>query len=303
MPSKDSSTGPHWTIIRALEWTAGYFKQLGIAQPRAVAEILLAHVLDCSRIDLYLRHDQPLNDQERTGFKQLIRRRAGFEPEAYIVGRKEFWSLTLHVSSDVLIPRPETECVVEAVLDRLPAYEGVHVLELGTGSGAISIALAHERSQWRFSASDLSDRAIAMAQANARRLVPEAALEFFAGRWFEAVDSGAVQFDAIVSNPPYIPSAHVARLQREICDFEPRQALDGGPDGLDCLTHIIDAAPIYLKPEGWLILEMGYDQQERVEAIARRNLAYDRIDFRKDYGGYPRVTQLRRRAAEGSPKI
>ena len=297
MPSKDPSAGTLWTIIKALEWTAGYFRQLGIAQPRAVAEILLAHVLGCTRIDLYLRYDQPLNDQERSSYKELIRRRAGFEPEAYIVGSKEFWSLTLHVASDVLIPRPETECVVEAVLDHLPAHEGVHLLELGTGSGAISIALAHERPHWRFRASDISERAIAMAQANASRLVPSAAIEFCVGRWFEVIDGTAVQFDVIVSNPPYIPSGQVARLQREISDFEPRQALDGGPEGLDCLTHIIEIAPIHLKPKGWLILEMGHDQQAQVEAIARRSRAYDRIEFRKDYSGYPRVTQLRRRPA------
>ena len=176
MPSNNASSDPKWTIIKTLEWTADYFRHRGIAQSRAVAEILLAHILCCQRIDLYMRHDQPLNEEELARYKQAIRRRTKFEPEAYIVGQKEFWSLPLQVSPDVLIPRPETECLVESVLEKLPADDIVNALELGVGSGAISIALAHERPQWCFWASDISHHAIGIARANAMRLLPTTAI-------------------------------------------------------------------------------------------------------------------------------
>jgi release factor glutamine methyltransferase len=297
MPSNDAVSGPKWTIIKTVEWTANYFRQHGIAQSRAVAEILLAHILCCRRIDLYLRHDQPLNERELARYRQLIRRRAKFEPEAYIIGQKEFWSLPLKVSPDVLIPRPETECLVESALETLGAGEAVNVLELGIGSGAVSIALAHERPQWRFWASDISHRAVRIARSNAERLLPMTAFRFFVGRWFEALDARCPVFDLIVSNPPYIPTEQLDRLQPEVKIFEPRRALDGGLDGMESLGRIIDAAQNYLKPGGWLMLEMAHDQQLRIRERAKRCSAYDRIDFRNDYSGYSRVTQIRRTAA------
>ncbi|MGD9187350.1 MAG: peptide chain release factor N(5)-glutamine methyltransferase [Desulfobacteraceae bacterium] len=294
MPSNDASPGPKWTIIKTLEWTADYFRQHGIAQARAVAEILLAHILSCQRIDLYLRHDQPLNEAELARYKQVIRRRTKFEPEAYIVGQKEFWSLPLQVSADVLIPRPETECLVESVLEKLPADDIVSALELGVGSGAITIALAHERPQWCFWASDISHRAVAVARANAVRLLPMTAIRFFVGRWFEALDTHAPAFDLIVSNPPYIPTSQLDQLQPEIKTFEPYSALDGGADGMESLAQIIDTAHIHLNPGGWLILEMGHDQKSQVQQRAKCHNAYDLVEFRNDYSGYPRIAQIRR---------
>lgn len=297
MPSNDSSPGPKWTIIKTLEWTADYFRQHGIPQSRAVAEILLAHILSCARIDLYLRHDQPLNEAELARYRQVIRRRATFEPEAYIIGQKEFWSLSVQVTPDVLIPRPETECLVESILERLSADNIVRVLELGVGSGAISIALAHERSQWRFWASDISHRAAGIARNNAARLLPGITIRFFIGRWFDAIGTHGPAFDLIVSNPPYIPTAELDQLQPEIKTFEPYTALDGGPDGMDSLAHIIDTAHIHLNPGGWLMLEMGHDQQPRIQERVRCHHAYDLVEFRNDYSGYPRVAQIRRRPA------
>lgn len=296
MPSNDASPGPKWTIIKTLEWTADYFKQNGIAQSRAVAEILLAHILGCERIDLYLRHDQPLNEEELARYRQVIRRRTKFEPEAYIVGQKEFWSLPLHVSPDVLIPRPETECLVESVLEKFPADDIVNTLELGVGSGAVSIALAHERPQWCFWASDVSQRAVDIARANAMRLLPMATMRFFVGCWFDALDADAPVFDLIVSNPPYIPTAQLDQLQPEIKAFEPFTALDGGPDGMESLAHIIDTAHIHLNPGGWLMLEMGHDQKSRVRERVGCHQTYDLVEFRHDYSGYSRVAQIRRAA-------
>jgi release factor glutamine methyltransferase len=294
MPSNDASPSPKWTIIKTLEWTADYFKQHSIPQSRAVAEILLAHILGCARIDLYLRHDQPLNEKELASYRQVIRRRTKFEPEAYIIGYKEFWSLSLQVSPDVLIPRPETECLVESILERIPEDAIVRVLELGVGSGAISIALAHDRPHWRFWATDISQRAIGIAYTNAARLLPKTTIRFFTGRWFEAIGSHGPGFDLIVSNPPYIPTANLDQLQPEIKSFEPYKALDGGPDGMDSLAQIIDYAHIHLNPGGWLMLEMGHDQQSRVQDRVLCHDAYDFIEFRNDYSGYPRVAQIRR---------
>lgn len=294
MPSNEASPGPKWTIIKTLQWTADYFRQHGIAQSRAVAEILLAHILCCQRIDLYLRHDQPLNEEELARFRQVIRRRTNFEPEAYIIGQKEFWSLPLQVSPDVLIPRPETECLVESALEKLPANDIVKALELGVGSGAISIALAHERPQWCFWASDISHRAIGIARANAVRLLPMTAIRFFVGRWFEALDAHAYAFDLIVSNPPYIPTAQLDQLQPEIKTFEPNSALDGGPDGMESLEQIIDTAHIHLNPGGWLMLEIGHDQKSQIQERVGRHHTYDLVEFRNDYSGYPRVVQIRR---------
>jgi release factor glutamine methyltransferase len=285
-----------WTIIKTVEWTAGYFKQHGIAQSRAVAEILLAHILCCQRIDLYLHYDQPLNENELTRYRQLIRRRKNSEPEAYIVGQKEFWSLPLTVSPDVLIPRPETECLVESVLEKFSKDDTVNMLELGVGSGAISIALAHERPQWRFWASDISYRAVTVARANAKRLLTGTAIRFFVGRWFEALDARQPMFDLIVSNPPYIPTAQLERLQPEIKNFEPCRALDGGVDGMESLSQIIDAAHNHLTPGGWLIVEMAHDQQHRVQECATRCSSYDYVDFTNDYSGFQRVSHIRRSA-------
>ena len=294
MPNDGPAPGPKWTIIKTLQWTADYFKQLGIAQSRSVAEILLAYVLRCTRIDLYLKHDQPLNAQELAKYKQVIRRRAKFEPEAYIIGQKEFWSLTFEVSTDVLIPRPETECLVETALSRIPADEAARVLELGVGSGAISVALAHERNGWHYWASDISFRAIRVARKNAVRLLDRNSIRFLVGRWFEPLDGGHTKFDLVLSNPPYIPTDQLAQLQPEIQFHEPRGALDGGPDGLVSIAHIINSAHALLKPGGYLLLEMGHDQMAGVEALVRRQAAYDRVDFRNDYSGYPRVAQVRR---------
>jgi release factor glutamine methyltransferase len=294
MPNDDPTFGLKWTIIKTLEWTANYFKQLGIAQSRSVAEILLANVLCCARIDLYLKHDQPLNAQELANYKKVIRRRAKYEPEAYIIGQKEFWSLNFEVSPDVLIPRPETECLVETVLSRIPADDAARVLELGVGSGAISVALAHERTGWQYWASDISFRAIRVARKNAVRLLGGNGIRFFVGRWFEPLDGGHARFDLVLSNPPYIPTNQLAQLQPEIQFFEPPGALDGGPDGLVSIARIIDSAHVFLKPGGYLLLEMGHDQMAGIKALVRRQAAYDRVDFRNDYSGYPRVALVRK---------
>lgn len=289
MSSDDKSLSESWTILKTLQWTTDYFNRRDIPHGRVSAEILLAYCLRCERIELYLRYDQPLQDDELRLFKSLIQRRARREPDAYIIGYREFWSLSLQVTPAVLIPRPETECLVETALQHIPDQEAIQVLELGTGSGAISMALANERPHWQIRATDISGDALAIARENAHRLIPGGNLEFIEGSWFEPCSDRTNFFDLIISNPPYIASNHLADLDPEIRQYEPMSALDGGIDGLACLSHIIQAAPDYLKPEGLLILEIGWDQGAAVDSLGRRFGAYQRFQVDKDYSGLDRV--------------
>jgi release factor glutamine methyltransferase len=284
----DSLTGL-WTILRTLQWTADYFRRQGVPSARATAELLLSHCLACERIDLYLRHDQPLQADELARFKALIQRRQQREPDAYIIGRREFWSLSFQVNPDVLIPRPETECLVETALARQPTHDPIEVLELGTGSGAICVALAHERPSWRIKATDISSKALNVARRNADHLLGDHPLSFIEGSWFEPLGTYRHFFDLVVSNPPYIVRKDLEDLAPEVSRFEPALALDGGDDGLSCLKHIIQTAPHYLKPEGVLILEIGHDQAPAVTALGRHAGAYRTIQIAKDYGGRDRV--------------
>jgi release factor glutamine methyltransferase len=292
MSTIDRSEGPPWTVLGTLQWTAAFFERHQIENPRAAAEILLAHSLNCTRIDLYLHHDQPLHADELTRFRGLIKRRAANEPVAYIVGQKEFWSLDFRVNPAVLIPRPETECLVEAALDYLPAPGNaakVDVLELGTGSGAIITALAHERPGNRYWATDRSVEAATLAEINSRRLVGASTITFAVGHWFEFFNPKNARFDMILSNPPYIAHGDIAGLAPEIHAHEPRLALDGGPDGLRDIRILIFSAYEYLKPGGVLILEIGYDQGAAVTETGRSQSAYSRVTIKKDYGGQDRV--------------
>ena len=295
MSNDDKLPARPWTILKTLQWTADYFKRHGIENGRSSAEVLLTHCLQCRRIDLYLKYDQPLQADELARFKALIQRRCKREPDAYIVGHKEFWSLTIRVTPAVLIPRPETECLVEAALARFPCNDAIRVLELGTGSGAISIALARERTLWCIRASDVSIEALDVARHNAGRLLETDRIEFFNGSWFEPFEGQEGGFDLIISNPPYVAADEMAGLEPEVRLFEPASALDGGTDGLACLRHIIQTAPEYLRPSGWLILEMGCSQGEAVETMGRLCGAYQSIRVDKDYSGLDRVALLQRK--------
>lgn len=299
MPNDDHIGGAAWTVLKTLQWTAGYFEQHRLDTPRIDAEVLLAHVLQCERIDLYLRHDQPLNENELTCFKQLIRRRLKNEPVAYIVGYKEFWSLRFSVVPGVLIPRPDTECLVEAALALLPARpeDGGRddVLELGVGSGAIIVALAKERPDGRYWATDISWRAASVARENAVYNGVGDNVRFFASDWFATLSPDRLQFDLVVANPPYIRSDEIAALAPDIKGFEPTGALDGGPDGLKDIGAIVAQAGNYLKPGGYLLIEIGHDQREAVQGLAVCDDVYESPVFHTDYGGHTRVVQLRKK--------
>jgi len=297
MQNQPKNRESQWTILKLLKWTTAYFKSQNIENSRASSEILLAHALNLRRIDLYLRYDQPLDRQELDQFKVTIKKRIKKEPVAYIVGSREFWSMDLAINRNVLIPRPETECLVEAVLDELP-QESIsgprRILELGTGSGAIILALASQRAKDIFFASDRFYQILELAKQNAKRHHLDGRIQFFCGRWLSPVNADCPPFDIIVSNPPYIKTGQIDTLQPEIHLYEPRLALDGGTDGLLCLRRIIETAHLFLSGNGSLFLEIGYDQKDDVQKIADTCGRYEFVVFTKDYSGNDRVVQMRK---------
>ncbi|MBW2437826.1 MAG: peptide chain release factor N(5)-glutamine methyltransferase [Desulfobacterales bacterium] len=293
------SQRPEWTIMKLLQWAVTYFKSHDIDSPRATAEILLSHALAANRIDLYLHYDQPLNAAELNRFKVVVKRRIKREPVAYILGHKEFWTLDLEVSPEVLIPRPETECLVERALENLAAAPDLsrkHILELGTGSGAILLALASEKPRHAYWGTDISAGAIRLAQRNAICHGLAENMRFIVADWFAPFAARTDLFDLIVSNPPYIKTEDLEQLRPEIKAFEPLVALDGSADGLRCLRHIIESAHLYLKPGGRLILEMGHDQKTPLTQIIDRCGQYEDISYYTDYSGYDRIIAMRKNA-------
>ena len=287
-----------WTILKLLKWTTAYFTSHHIEQPRAAAEILLAHALGVGRVDLYIQYDRPVESRELVVFKKLIQRRLQREPVAYIVGGKGFWSLDLKVTPDVLIPRPETELLVETALSIIPpktSSKPLKVLDLGTGSGAVVLALARERKGHRFYAVDHSPKALAVAQENAQRYGLEAAVTFLLGDWFYGMADCRRYFDLIVSNPPYISRPDLERLPLEVLQHEPREALDGGPDGLDAIRLIIESAAAHMSPGAWLLFEIGYDQWASVERLMAATTSYADVTVIKDHSGLDRVVRARSR--------
>jgi release factor glutamine methyltransferase len=298
MPTPPPVDNLEWTVLRVLQWAAGYLKGRGVESPRAAAEILLAHVLGTERVQLYVRHDQPLVPAELTAFKEAIRRRLRHEPVAYIVGRKGFWTLDLKVTPEVLIPRPETELLVEqalALLKAHPADRPARVLELGVGSGAVLVTLAREAAvRHRFFGCDVAPGAVAVAQANAVSAGVSDRVHLWAADWFAGLNAGC-EFDLIVSNPPYVRSAEIGTLQQEITGHEPRLALDGGPDGLRSYRPILAEAHRYLAPGGSLLLEIGSDQRAAVGRLAEGSGCYTGFECRRDYAGLDRLVVLHKK--------
>jgi release factor glutamine methyltransferase len=243
-------TDEAWTPLRLIAWTQGFFAKGGVDAPRLTAEILLAHALSCDRVRLYLDFDKPLGAPELAAFRELVRRRAAGEPTAWLTGRREFLGHVFRVDPLVLVPRPETELLVEAAIALLP-QEGT-LLDLCTGSGCIAISAALARPDARVVATEISTEALAVARENAAAL--GAAVEFLEGDLYGPVAAGE-RFDLIVSNPPYVPAGEIEGLSREV-RREPRIALDGGADGLDVIRRIVSCAPSRLRPDGLLVIEM-----------------------------------------------
>jgi release factor glutamine methyltransferase len=253
--------------------------------PRLDAELLLCHVLDISRAQLYANPNGLVDEDEAADFQSLIARRAQHIPLAHLTGYREFWSVPLRVTPDVLVPRPETELLVEKTLELIPVNAELDILDLGTGSGAIPIALSTERSACRYVATDISDAALAVARDNAGENA-EARIEFLIGSWFEPL--GERHFDIIVSNPPYV-AANKPELTGAELAHEPAGALYSGPDGLDDIRSIVAGAPHRLKPGGWLLIEHGFDQAAEITDLFKQ-AGFENISTDADLAGHPRVT-------------
>ena len=258
------------------------------SSPEIDVEILLGYSLGQSRAWLLTYQDEELDQEDYDRFMQILNRRKQGEPIAYILGQKEFWSLNLMVNKSTLIPRPETEIVVETALEIAASKVDIGVLsiaDLGTGSGAIALAIASEYENSFITAVDASLDAIDVAKKNANQL-ELANIEFVQSNWFESLTDH--QFDIICSNPPYI-EAQDPHLQQGDLRFEPQSALASGVDGFFDIQHIISHASAYLRPEGWLVLEHGFQQSKRTQALLEQQ-GFININTREDYAGHPRVT-------------
>jgi release factor glutamine methyltransferase len=279
-----------WTVRRLLEWTEDYLKKKRVEAPRLEAQILLAHALGWQKIDLYVRHEEEPTDDRKTALRETIRKRSEGMPVAYLVGHREFYSLSFAVSPAVLIPRPETETLVLETLRHLKPLDAPRVLDLGTGSGCIAVCLAKQHRGARVTAVDSSPDALAVAGTNVARHAVTDRVTLREGDLFGPV--AGETFDAIVSNPPYIGHDEFPTLDAGVRDFEPRAALDGGPDGLDYYRRIAADAPAHLAPGGWLLVEIGSTQEEAVRDLFARHLAPGPTF--KDSAGRPRVVTARR---------
>ena len=272
-----------WTLLKLLRWTTEFFAGKAIDNPRLDAELLLAHVLKLDRVGLYLNFERPLIAAELDVIRPLVKRRGQREPLQYLLGSTEFWLLEFEVTPAVLIPRSDTEILVEEALSH--AESAGQLLDVGTGSGAIAISLASELLDWQVTALDISAEALQVAQRNAQKHNVAERLQFLHADLAELPQQ---QYDLIVSNPPYIAQAEWDSLMPEVRCFEPQTALLAEKDGLDCYQKLAAQAPTRLSPGGWLLVEIGYQQAAAVQQLFAA-VGLQEIFVRDDYAGQPRV--------------
>ena len=291
-----------WTIKRVLDWTCGYLERKGDEHPRLSAEWLLAAVTGLSRVELYVNFDKPLEAAELDEMHAAIERRAAGEPLQYVTGEMPFRHIVLRCERGVLIPRPETEVLVDAVLEGVDAASAgekdVRVLEVGTGTGCVALSLASERPGTRVVATDLSERAIALATRNREALGLEETVDIVECDLASGVDPELMgTFSVLVSNPPYIPTRVLCEeVPPEVRDFEPELALDGGPDGLDVFRRLLDLAPVALAPGGMLAVELYEGSLEDAVALVSERDGWAAVEVREDLTRRPRVLVARREA-------
>jgi release factor glutamine methyltransferase len=280
-----------WSVARLLAWTRDFLQRNDVESPRLCAEILLAHAMGCQRIQLYTRFEELPDEPVRARFRALVKQAACGQPIAYLTGTKEFFSLPLEVSPDVLIPRPETEILVERTIDLARKSPGIQaILDLGTGSGCIVVSLARHLPAVRLCASDISEAALVVARRNAVRHAVSDRIEFRCGDllapWMQSPS-----FDVVVCNPPYVATS--GPVASNVRDFEPHSALFAGPEGLDVIRRVAREAPASLRPGGHLLMEFGYDQARAVRELLAGAGWQDIVTYR-DGAGHERVVHARR---------
>jgi release factor glutamine methyltransferase len=293
-------TQKRWTTQQILRVTTEFFRDKRIESPRLCAEVLLSYQLKKSRVELYLEFDQPLSSSEIADYRSLIRRRLKREPLQYITGHQEFWSLDFLVTPAVLIPRAETEVLVEEAIklkesNLLSNCGQPEILDLGTGSGAIAISLAKEIESATIWASDISLEALAVARDNAKQHNLDRRIKFCEGDLWQPFSGSSIAFDMIVSNPPYVPAEAFKTLPQEVRHYEPRIALDGHENGMHFIERIIEESGVYLKSGGWLLIEMDPDQTERALYLIDSTESFSYRERLKDYRKKYRLIKAQKR--------
>jgi release factor glutamine methyltransferase len=286
-----------WTVGRLLQWTAEYLGRHGSESPRLEAEVLLAEALGCQRIQLYTSYDTVPSDEIRTRFRDLVRRRAEGMPVAYLVGRREFYSLAFKVTPDVLIPRPETEFLVIGLLDlakQRPADQPVAVCDVGTGSGIIAVSVAKYLPSAQVTAVDISPAALAVARGNAATHGVEARIEFVQADLLATLPAEP-QFDFVASNPPYVRESEYEALAPDVKKYEPRGALVAGPKGTEIIERLIPLAAERLKSGGYLLMEISPMIHDDVQALIAADARLEPMPTVKDLAQLPRVVQARKK--------
>jgi release factor glutamine methyltransferase len=280
------------TVLSLIQKSTAFFTEKGVGEAKLSAEYLLAHVLRQKRLQLYLRFDQPVAEEELSEYRSLVRRRLSHEPLQYIIGSTEFYGMEYAVNPDVLIPRPETEHLIDVVLDLHKSEllrPDIRILDIGTGSGAIAVTLAAQLKNATVTATDISEAALEVARRNAAAHEVSGRIDFIANDIFDGqIAADATAFDLIVSNPPYIAEAEIATLQPEVRDFEPRIAATDGADGLRFYYRIAERIAELLVPGGLAVVEIGHGQSEAVRGIFKDAGMRD-ISVQKDYAGIDRV--------------
>jgi release factor glutamine methyltransferase len=290
------STEQPWTIGRLLEWTTQFLARKGAESPRLDAQLLLSHALGCTRTQLYTRYEELASEEGRQKFRELVQQRVQGRPVFYLVGRREFYSLEFEVSPAVLIPRPDTETLVGECLRLAREVAAPRILDVGTGSGCVAVTVARHHKGAQVTAVDLSPEALAVAARNAARHGVSERVRFLEGDLFAPLPPGE-PFDCIVSNPPYVPRGEIAGLAPDVRDHEPHLALDGGPDGFAVFDRLVAGAPAWLKPGGYLLLEINSTREGPARARLGGHAGYELDRTIHDRAGQPRVLRARRRPA------
>jgi release factor glutamine methyltransferase len=286
-----------WTVQRLLKWTTEYLAKKEVDSPRLSAELLLGTVLGMKRIELYTRFSEIVGEEQRGRLRELVKRAGEHEPVGYLVGRIEFYSLEFEISRDCMIPRPETELLVERAIEFLRGRDGEqHICDLCTGCGCIAVAIARNFAFCRIIATDISDKALEAASRNVAKHGVGQRVRLLQGDLFDAIvpELDVRRFDLVVCNPPYVSAGEYEKLERGVRDYEPREAIYGGADGLDAYRRIIGRVGDFLKADGALMLEIGYAQGQAVRALLEQSGLFGEIRIEKDLSNNDRIATAKK---------